>query len=187
MARRGGPKNDPAAREPVTSEPGPNDPVACDNVGFLLSQLGAHAAARFAECLAPLKIAPAHAGILRVLREADGISQQALGERLGAFPSRLVGLLDELEERKLVERRPNPTDRRSYALYLTAKGRETVQKLDRVSRGQLESLCAALTEPERAQLAKLLRRIADQQGLAPGAHPGYRTLGRQQPKGCDQS
>jgi DNA-binding MarR family transcriptional regulator len=171
------------ARRPVPD----GDKEASDNLAFLLSQVGAHSSARFAECLAPLEIAPAHVGILGVLRQADGLSQQALGERLGVFPSRLVGLLDELEARKLVERRPNPVDRRSYALYLTAQGREMVQAIDRVSRDHQAALCAALAEPERARLAKLLRRIADQQGLTPGVHPGYRSLGSQQPKGCDPS
>ena len=71
-----------------------------DGVGFLLSQVGAHAAAGFKERLAPLKLAPPHAGILRIINQSDGLTQQALGERLGVFPSRLVSLLDELEERE---------------------------------------------------------------------------------------
>ena len=163
------------------------DPVAGNALAFLLSQVGAHSAARFAERLTPLQVAPAHTGILRVLRQADGLSQQALGERLGVFPSRIVGLLDDLEERELVERRQSPTDRRSYALYLTDKGREMVQQIDRVSSEHQDALCAALAEPERAQLAELLQRIADEQGLTPGVHPGYRALGSQQPKGCEPS
>src|SRR5437763_8702685 len=87
------------------------DPTA--GLAFLLSQVGAHAAARFAERLAPLNLTPPHAGILRVIQQADGLSQQALGEKLGMFPSRLVVVLDELEQRGLVERRDNPADRRS--------------------------------------------------------------------------
>src|SRR5579864_9661309 len=70
---------------------------ATAGLAFLLSQVGAHAAARFAEHLAPLQLTPPHAGILRVIKEADGLSQQALGEKLGMFPSRLVQVLDELE------------------------------------------------------------------------------------------
>jgi DNA-binding MarR family transcriptional regulator len=159
-------------------------PLAC---GFLLSQVGAHSAARFAERLAPLQLAPAHAGILLVLRQADGLSQQALGEKLGVFPSRLVELLDGLEERGLVERRASATDRRRHALYPTEKGREMLQQIDRVAGEHQDALCAALTEPERAQLAAHLRRIADEQGLTPGVHPGYRTLGCQQPKSRDRS
>ena len=88
-------------------------PDPCDGLAFLLSQVGAHASARFAERLEPLGLKPPHAGILRVIEQADGLSQQALGEKLGMFPSRLVAVLDELEERGLVERRDSPTDRRS--------------------------------------------------------------------------
>src|SRR5579872_2166678 len=89
---------------------------------FLLSQVGAHSSARFAERLEPMGLKPPHVGILRVIDQADGLSQQALGERLGIFPSRLVAIVDELERLGLIERRHNPTDRRSYALYLTKTG-----------------------------------------------------------------
>ncbi len=151
-------------------------------LAFLLSQVGAHAAARFAERLEPLGLKPPHAGILVVLQQADGLSQQALGAKLGAFPSRLVALLDELEGRGLVERRDSPTDRRSYALYLTEAGREALDQIGRVAREHQEALCAALDPSERARLAGLLTRIAAQQGLAPGVHPGFRRLGCGEPK-----
>jgi len=65
-------------------------------LAFLLSQVGAHAAARFAERIAPLKLKPHHSGILRILENDAGVTQQALCDLLGMFPSRLVGLLDEL-------------------------------------------------------------------------------------------
>jgi DNA-binding MarR family transcriptional regulator len=146
-------------------------------LAFLLSQVGAHASARFAERLEPLGLKPAHVGILRVIEQADGLSQQALGERLGMFPSRLVGILDELEERQLVERRDSPTDRRSYALYLTGAGREALERIMRVAGEHQTALCTALDEAERAQLAGLLARIAAEQGLTPGVHPGLRRLG----------
>jgi DNA-binding MarR family transcriptional regulator len=149
-----------------------SDPTA--GLGYLLSQVGAHSSARFAEHLAPLKLTPPHAGILRVIGQADGLSQQALGERLGIFPSRLVQVLDELEQRKLVERRDNPADRRSYALYLTEAGRESLEQIGRIGREHQDALCAALDESERAMLTDFLRRIAAQQQLAPGIHPGYR-------------
>jgi DNA-binding MarR family transcriptional regulator len=144
------------------------------HVAFLLAQVGAHAAARFAERLAPLRLAPQHAGILRVVGEAAGLSQRALGERLGVLPSRLVALVDELEARGLVERRDDPEDRRSYALHLTPGGAEALAEIGRVARAHGESICAALAEPERAQLAALLGRVAEQQGLLPGVHPGWR-------------
>lgn len=153
-----------------------SSPKPTAGLAFLLSQVGAHAAARFAERLAPLKLTPPHAGILRVVREVNGLSQQALGEKLGMFPSRLVQVLDELEQCGLVERRDNPADRRSYALHLTEAGREALEQIGRIAREHQDSLCAALNESERAQLTDFLTRIAAQQQLTPGVHPGYRTL-----------
>jgi DNA-binding MarR family transcriptional regulator len=157
-------------------------PGSYGKLAFLLSQVGAHASARFAERLEPLGLKPPHAGILRVIEQADGLSQQALGERLGMFPSRLVGVLDELEARGLAERRDSPTDRRSYALYLTEAGRKTLEEIRRVGYEHQDALCAALNEPERAQLAGLLARIAADQGLTPGVHPGFRRLGGEECK-----
>ena len=80
-------------------------------------------------------------------------------------------------ERGLVERRDSPTDRRSYALYLTGAGRDALEQIGRIAQEHQDALCAALDESERVQLADLLRRIADEQKLTPGVHPGYRKLG----------
>jgi DNA-binding MarR family transcriptional regulator len=145
-------------------------------VAFLLAQVGAHAANRFAERLTTLDLAPSHAGVLRIIAAATGLSQRALGEQLGIFPSRLVTLLDELASRGLVERRDDPDDRRSYALYLTEKGREALAAIGRIGREHSDELLAALSDAERAQLGNLLQRIADDQGLKPGVHPGFRKL-----------
>jgi DNA-binding MarR family transcriptional regulator len=143
------------------------------SAAFLLAQVGAHAASKFAERLAKLKLTPAHAGILRILDWTPAITQQALSATLGMVPSRLVALLDELEERGLTERRENPGDRRSYALHLTEKGRSTLGMIGRISREHQQALLNALSEDERKELADLLQRVADEQGLTHGVHPGY--------------
>lgn len=143
---------------------------------FLLAQVGAHAAARFAERLEGIGLVPAHAGILRLIDGSQGLSQQALGAELSVLPSRLVALIDDLEHRGLVERRDHPSDRRSHALFLTAKGRDALNAIGRVAREHQAGLCAALSDDERTQLAQLLRRIAHQQGLRPGVHPGFSRL-----------
>jgi DNA-binding MarR family transcriptional regulator len=146
------------------------------SAAFLLAQVGAHAASKFAERLAKLKLAPAHAGILRILNWTPAITQQALSATLGTVPSRLVALLDELEAKGLIERRENPGDRRSYALHLTEKGHSTLEMIGRVSREHQQALLLALSDDERGQLADLLQRIADEQGLTHGVHPGYAHL-----------
>lgn len=144
--------------------------------GFLLAQVGAHAAAKFRERLAPLGLVPPHAGILRILGASPSITQRALAGALRVFPSRLVALLDELESQGLIERRAEPADRRRHALHLTKKGRSTLEAIGRIAREHQKALLASLREEEQAQLEKLLRRIADEQGLAAGVHPGYARL-----------
>jgi DNA-binding MarR family transcriptional regulator len=143
------------------------------STAFLLAQVGAHAALRFAERLSRTGLVPAHAGILRAIAKSPGISQQALASVLGMLPSRLVSLLDELEDRALLERRDNPDDRRLYALRLTDQGTNAVTEIGRVAKAHDEAICAPLSERERAHLRSLLGRIADEQGLTPGVHPGF--------------
>jgi DNA-binding MarR family transcriptional regulator len=148
------------------------------SAAFLLAQVGAHAASRFAERLAKVKLAPQHAGILRILSWTPAITQQALATTLRIVPSRLVALIDDMEARGLIERREDPGDRRRYALHVTEKGRSTLEMIGRVSREHSQALFAALSEDEQRQLATFLQRVADQQGLARGVHPGYRQMGR---------
>lgn len=147
------------------------------NAAFLLAQIGSHAAARFAERLLAVGLAPPHAGILRILGSSPGLTQQALATRLQMVPSRLVALLDTLDTRGLVERRRNQDDRRSHALHLTAEGRKMLATLGQIAREHQTSLLAALTEDERRMLHDLLERVAAQQGLPPNVHPGYSSLG----------
>jgi DNA-binding MarR family transcriptional regulator len=143
---------------------------------FLVAQVGAHAAAKFAERLGPLGLTPAHVGSLRVIAGSSGASQQEVAERLGMFPSRLVALIDELEDRGLVERRENARDRRTYVLQLTPRGKEVLQSVGRVAREHQDALLSALSTEEREVLASLLARVAAQQGLRPGVHPGFSRL-----------
>lgn len=145
---------------------------------FLLAQLGAHAASQFAERLGVLELTPADAGILRLLRTEAGLSQQTLAAKLQIHPSRLVAILDNLEKRGFVERRANADDRRLYSLHLTQIGGETLESIGDVARQHQDALLTSLSREERDALANLLLRVADQQGLIRGVHPGYQRLGR---------
>lgn len=149
-----------------------------DGVAFLLAQLGHHAATLFAEQVATIELSPPHAGILRAIAAEPGRSQQALSAQLGMLPSRVVVYVDELEERGYVERRRNPDDRRLHALYLTAAGKRLLRKLSELARQHELRLTAALDPQQYNALRGLLATVAQQQGLTPHVHPGYRTLGR---------
>jgi DNA-binding MarR family transcriptional regulator len=151
-------------------------------VAFLLAQIGAQGAAKFAERLESLKLSPPQAGIIGLIGKRSGLSQQALANLLGMFPSRLVLMLDELERSGLIERRANAGDRRTYSLYLTASGTKILPAIGRIARQHDEAMCAALNENERETLARFLSRIAEEQKLKPGVHPGYRRFGGEKKK-----
>ena len=147
-------------------------------IAFLLSQVGGRSAQEFARLLTPLKLTPADAGILRLLRHSEGISQQNLAKALNMHASRLVALIDALESHRLVLREPHATDRRLYSLKLTSKGNEILRTIGELARQHNELMCAGLSSGECAQLESLLQKIAERQRLVPGVHPGYRDIGK---------
>jgi len=143
-------------------------------ISFLLSQLGAHAASRFGELLTPLGIEPHHAGILRMLSVNPGLTQQALSELFGVFPSRLVQLLDELQVMGLIERRTSPSDRRIYLVQLTVDGAEKLKEVQKVTRKLDQEMERGLDRAERDEFERILRTIVLEQRITPAVHPSYR-------------
>ena len=143
---------------------------------FLLTQLGTHCAQAFARRIGELDLTPPQTGLLRAVAQAPGSSQQALAELLGTPATRLVALVDGLEERGLVERRRNPADRRLHAVHLTDAGTALLRDIGRVAREHDDAVLASLDADERARLHDLLSKLAADRGLTPGVHPGYRTL-----------
>jgi DNA-binding MarR family transcriptional regulator len=154
-------------------------PVPLENPpgsAFLLAAVGAHAAARFAGRVADLGLTPPQVGLLGLIAASPGQSQQAVAQVLGMPPSRLVGLVDALADRGLVERRRNPDDRRLHALHVTDAGEAMLAEIATIGRAHDEALCRSLDPGERETLRALLSRIAADQGLRPGIHPGYRSV-----------
>jgi DNA-binding MarR family transcriptional regulator len=139
---------------------------------FLLSQLGYHSSRLWQGRLAPLGLDPRHVMLLRHVAIAEGRSQQALGEAVQIPPSRMVALVDALEQRGLLRRRPDPNDRRVRTLHLTREGRRLLDKVMEISLEHERQLCKGLQPAEREQLITLLSRLAAEQGLGEGVHPG---------------
>ncbi len=151
---------------------GPPEPTSA----FLLTQLGTHAAGLFAQRVAEIELTPPQCGVLGILGSRAGMSQQELADTLRMIPSRVVPLVDGLEEAGLVTRVRDQVDRRRNALRLTERGRAKLILIGRVARAHDEAVTTALTAAERRQLHELLQRVADDQGLTRGVHPGYRSL-----------
>ncbi|MCE4026083.1 MarR family transcriptional regulator [Microbacterium sp. Au-Mic1] len=141
--------------------------------GFLLSQLGAFASARFAELVKPAGLTPATAGVLRILMQNPGLSQRALADRLGAVPSRVVVLVDTLEAAGLVSRTRDPDDRRHHRLDLTEAGRASLRGLRAAAEQQNADILGPLDPAEREAFTALVTRLAAAHGLDPEVHRGY--------------
>ena len=134
-------------------------------LALLLSQVGAHVSARFAERLARHGLTPAQVGVLRVVGQSPGLSQQELGARIGAVPSRVVKLVDELEALGLVERTRSDRDRRLQELRVPPSARGTIADVMATVRDHDREIGGTLTEDERERLIALLRKVAGDHGL----------------------
>jgi DNA-binding MarR family transcriptional regulator len=145
---------------------------APSSLGFLLSQVGLYAARRFAQRLAAIDLHPPLFRVLNAVDAAEGESQQAIGEAIGAPASRMVAIVDELEQRGLVERRPHSSDRRIRALYLTAAGRKLLARGRTIAMEHEEELIGRMSEADRKRLIALLQRVVEEQGIGRGVHPG---------------
>ena len=148
------------------------------SVGFLISQLGFFSSRGFIEALEPVGIGPKEFLLMRFVDSAQGQSQQALAERLGVPPSRMVALVDHLEDSGLLERRPDPEDRRVRGLYLTRKGRGALERAAKIAIEHETRLCAGIDREEREQLIDLLQKLQASQTHLKGVHPG---LGQESP------
>lgn len=155
---------------PVLVEGDRCEPETFRAVGFMLSSLGHAVAATFSARLAPLALEPREFALMRCLAVREGASQQAIGEQLGVPPSRMVALVDALEARGLLERRPSPKDRRAHALHQTAAGKRLLAKAITVAAGLEGELTQGLDASERAQLLGMLDRVAGALGVPPGVH-----------------
>jgi DNA-binding MarR family transcriptional regulator len=151
---------------------GPSPATTDDSISFLLVQLGFHTAQQFGERLAPLGLEQRHAGMLARLAASQGESQQAIAELMGVNATRMVFLVDELEKLGLVERRRNPGDRRSHALYLTDAGTAMLARVRAVTAEHEARIRAGLTRSEQTRLLALLRKVAGEQGLSTQGLPG---------------
>ena len=151
----------------------PSDfPALETRASFLLSQLGMQSAQRFTAALAPLGITPNRFGVLAQLAREEGRTQQELANALGLHRNSMVAMIDDLEQRGLVERRRHPNGRRAYAIHLTPAAREVLAAGERLADEQEEATLAALDGAERAALIATLTKLVAAAGYRAGVHPG---------------
>src|SRR2546421_1688396 len=128
---------------------------------FLLKRLGFAAKDKALGAYERTGLNPYHHAVLAVLDEGSRETQGAIADALGYDRGQLVGLLDELEERQLVQRRRDPADRRRHIVRLTPDGKRALAKLRALARQLEDDFFAPLDEGERAKLHALLVRLAE--------------------------
>ncbi|WP_280700154.1 MarR family transcriptional regulator [Kitasatospora sp. GP82] len=126
-----------------------------------LSQLTARSDRLINEGLAQVDARKWHYAVLASLQEYGPGSQATLSRRTGIYRSDMVGVLNELAERGLVERVPDPDDRRRNIITISARGRRRLPCLDKVLDDLHDELLAPLSPAERDQLVQLLTRLLD--------------------------
>ncbi|WP_409467923.1 MarR family winged helix-turn-helix transcriptional regulator [Streptomyces sp. HC307] len=105
-----------------------------------------------------------HYAALATLDEFGPASQAELSRRTGIYRSDMVTVINELADRGLVERSPNPADRRQNIIAVTKQGHRQLLKLDKLLAGVENEVLAPLTPSEREQLARLLAALVDHHG-----------------------
>jgi DNA-binding MarR family transcriptional regulator len=131
-----------------------------ESTTFLLKRLGFAVKERGFAAYEEAGFTPYHHAVLLTLDEGSKETQGAIADALGYDRGQLVGFLDELEERGLVERRRDPNDRRRHLVRLTPDGKRAVAKLRTISRRIEDDFLAPLSAKERETLHALLLKLA---------------------------
>ena len=131
-----------------------------DQIGFVLRLAQLAVFRDVIETLGPFNLRPSDFSALRVIEASPGLKQQDIGKKLGIKRPNLVSLVEELNQRGLVERKVVRGDRRSYALTLTGAGQELLDRAEVAHLGHQKRLREALGENDPVTFLVCLRNLA---------------------------
>lgn len=154
------------AQRPATAAESPGESVPAVDATFLEGLIGYNARRAalavisvFLERMAPYGLRVVDFSVLTLIAHNPGITSRQLSGALAILPPNLVGMVRQLEERGLIEKRPHPHDRRAQGLYLTAEGERLQDETQSVVASLETEAVTHLTEQERRTLIGLLRKI----------------------------
>ena len=130
-------------------------------IWFRLIRLEARMQAAVGERLREIGVSIPQCDVLTTLTEEEGVSQQALAQRLYVTKGNISGLLDRLESAGLVERRTTATDRRQYEIYLTLPGREAAQRAIAIQHAFVRKIFGRLPDPDLDTFERTLVALRD--------------------------
>ena len=129
------------------------------HIGYLLADNSRLARWAFDQQVREIGVTGPQARLLLTLNRQPGENQGFYAERLEVEPITLCRMVDRLEEASMVERRPDPADRRAWQLHLTDKSRKVVEKLQQRADSLVEDMLAGLTPVERSEFGRLLTLV----------------------------
>lgn len=113
------------------------------------------------DSLAQWDISPSQSRALQVLAHHDGVRLSELAEHLHIAARSATEVVDALQERGLVQRRPDPADRRATLVVLTPKGQQVSTAIQDSRAEDAQRLFGALSASDRAELARILAKLHD--------------------------
>lgn len=113
----------------------------------------------FLERMAVYDLRPVDFSVISLITHNAGITSRQLCAALNIQPPNLVGMINALERRELIQRKPHPRDGRAFGLHLTPSGQKLMRQAEQTAQ-ELESDAAArLSAAERKTLLRLLQKI----------------------------
>jgi DNA-binding MarR family transcriptional regulator len=129
------------------------------HIGFLLADNSRLARWAFDQQVREIGVTGPQARLLLILNRRPGENQGFYAEQLEVEPITLCRMVDRLEEASMVERRPDPADRRARQLHLTEKSRKIVEKLQQRVDSLVDDMLDGLTAAERSEFIRLLNHV----------------------------
>lgn len=139
------------------------------NMPYLLADSSRMLRRAFNERVRATGVTSQQARLLLQLERTPGQNQSYYAERLEIEPITLCRMVDRMEEGGLIERRPDPRDRRARLLRLTKRSRAEIGRIRAALAGLIETMLDGLDEKEQGQLAAMLTRISSNLSDSPQA------------------
>jgi MarR family transcriptional regulator for hemolysin len=146
------------------------------NFGFLLKELTRRYVQRFEVRAREISLNLAQCKVLARLEKNEGVSQARLAELAEVDAMTMVRILDRMEADELLERRPDPADRRARCLYLTAKAKPLVEQIWKLSETTREEVFAGISKNERDLFMTVLERLHDNLSMLEGKPSSHEPL-----------
>jgi len=131
------------------------------SVGFLLAKAYQQVVSLYKEEFASYEITPQQFILLACLWELGSASQADLSKKTQIDRTTIVGIVDRLEEKGLVERQPHPGDRRVHRIILTISGRELEKELCVAANRVRNKIETRILPGEYKTLGRLLKRLRE--------------------------